>query len=76
MSVRQSKDQFDGKQIVLYSQSIGSDGKESRRSKTVSRLEDDGRKLVHRQYGLLADGGERLVMELVMIKRSESPPKK
>jgi hypothetical protein len=76
MSVRRSKDQFDGKQIVLYSQTLGSEGKDSRRSKTISRLEDDGRKLVHRQYGLLADGGERLVMELVMIKLSDSPPKK
>ena len=50
MSVRQSKDRFDGNQIVLYSRSIGTEGRQSRQSKTVSRLEDNGRKLVHRQY--------------------------
>ena len=68
MSVRQSRDRFDGRQIVLYSRSLDDDGKEARRSKTVSRLEDDGRKLVHRQYALGPGGEERLVMELVMIK--------
>jgi len=68
MSVRQSQDRFDGKQIVLYSRSLDADANEARRSKTVSRLEDEGRKLVHRQYALGPDGEERLVMELVMIK--------
>src|SRR5262249_18569562 len=40
MSVRQSRDKFDGESIVLYNRSLEPDGKESRRSKTVSRLED------------------------------------
>jgi hypothetical protein len=70
MSVRRSHDPFEGKQIVLYSRSLDGDGKEARRSKTVSRLEDGGRKLVHRQYALGPGGEERLVMELVMIKES------
>ncbi len=68
MSVRQSRDRFDGKQVVLYSRSLDADGNEARRSKTVSRLEDDGRKLVHRQYALGPAGEARLVMELVMTK--------
>jgi hypothetical protein len=77
MSVRQSQDRFDGKQIVLYSRSIDTDGKASRRSKTVSRLEDDGRTLVHRQYALGPGGEERPVMELVMTKEGgAASPKK
>jgi hypothetical protein len=70
MSVRQSQDRFDGKQIVLYSRSLDTNGDGARRSKTVSRLENDGRKLVHRQYALGMGGEERLVMELVMIKEA------
>ena len=70
MSVRQSRDRFDGKQIILYSRSLEADGKESRRSKTVSRLEDGDRKLIHRQYALGADGQERLFMELTMTRRA------
>jgi Protein of unknown function (DUF1579) len=70
MSVRQSRDRFDGKQIILYSRSLEADGKESRRSKTVSRLEDGDRKLIHRQYALGTDGRERLFMELTMTRRT------
>jgi hypothetical protein len=73
MSVRRSRDPFDGHQIVLYSHSLD-DGKEARRSRTVSRLEDGGRKLVHRQYALGPGGEERLVMELVMIKEAVAGP--
>jgi hypothetical protein len=70
MSVRQSRDRFDGKQIILFSRSLEADGKESRRSKTVSRLEDGDRKLIHRQYALGSDGQERLFMELTMTRRA------
>jgi hypothetical protein len=76
MSVRQSRDRFDGQQIILYSQSLDADGGEARRSKTVTRLEDDGRKLVHRQYALEPGGQERLVMELVMTREEKAAPKK
>jgi len=69
MSVRQSRDRFDGTQIVLYSRSLDADEAQARRSKTVSRLEDGGRKLIHRQYALGPGGEERLVMELVMTRR-------
>src|SRR5262249_18817921 len=41
-SFRQSEERFDGKEIVLFSKSLGEDGKSGRRSRTVSRLEEDG----------------------------------
>ena len=43
MSARQSREPFDGEKIVLYSHSLDPAGKESRRSKTISLLEDNGR---------------------------------
>jgi hypothetical protein len=73
MSLRQSQEPFDGKQIVLYSRSLDLDRTERSRTKTVSLLEDDGRKLVHRQFALEPDGRERLMMELVMIKDKDAP---
>jgi Protein of unknown function (DUF1579) len=72
MSVRQSRDPFDGQQIILYSRSLEPDQKEARRSKTVSRLEDGDRKLIHRQYALGPEGQERLFMELTMTRRSRA----
>jgi hypothetical protein len=67
MSLRQAEDKFDGEQIVLFGKELS--GKEGRRSKTVTRLEDGGKKIVHRQYTVSADGAERLVMELVLTKK-------
>lgn len=67
MSLRQSEEKFDGGQIVLFGKEIT--GKPGRRSKTVTRLEDDGRKIVHRQYAVEAGADDRLVMELVMTKK-------
>jgi hypothetical protein len=69
MSLRKSRDSFDGAQIVLYSESLGADAKESRRSKTVSKIEGGDKKIVHRQYSLGPGGEERLVMELVLTRR-------
>lgn len=68
MSFRQGEEAFDGEQIVLFGKDLG--GKEGRRSKTVTRLEDDGRKIVHRQYAVSPDAPDRLVMELVMTKKA------
>lgn len=76
MSVRQSQDRFDGDRIVLYSRSLDAAGNDARRSKTVSRLEDEGRKLVHRQYALGPGGEERLMMELVMTREAGPGPTK
>jgi hypothetical protein len=71
MSLRRSKDKFDGTEIVLYSRSL--DDTEGRQSRTVTRLEEGGKKIVHRQYSPTPDGKERLVMELVM---TPAPPVK
>ena len=71
-SIRQSEDVFDGKQIVLFSRSLETEQKEPAhgRSKTVTQPEDGGRKIVHRQYSLGAAAEERLVMELVLTRKS------
>ncbi len=69
MSVRQSREPFDGTKVVLYSLNLDPQAKTMRRSKTVSLLEDEGRKLVHCQYSLSSAGEERLVMELIMTRR-------
>jgi hypothetical protein len=69
MSLRQAREPFDGERIVLFSRSLEPDGREARRSRTETRIEDGDRTIVHRQYGLLPDGGERLVMELRMTRK-------
>jgi Protein of unknown function (DUF1579) len=71
MSLRQSPDKFTGEEIALLSKSLD-DGGRDRRSRTVSRLEDDGRKIVHRQYTAGPDGQERLVMELVLTRKPDA----
>jgi hypothetical protein len=69
MSARQSREPFSGDRIVLYGISLDPQAKETRRSKTVSRLDDEGRKLIHRQFALGSGGEERLMMELIMTRR-------
>jgi len=68
VSVRKSKDKFEGNEIVLYSRSLD-DAIDRRASRTVTRLEDAGAKIVHRQYTPGQDGKERLVMELVLTRK-------
>ncbi len=75
MSLRQSKTAFDGDQIVLFSRSPAEEGKAGRQSKTVTKLEEDGNKIVHRQYNIAQDGQERLVMELVLTRKAAAPSK-
>src|SRR5579871_397911 len=75
MSFRQAKEKFNGEEIVMFSESLG-DAKETRRSRTNTKLEDNGNKIVHRQFSLAADGSERLVMELVMTRRASAAPGK
>src|SRR5262249_39997173 len=72
MSMRQSQDKFNGEEIVLYSGSLNADGKDARRTRTVTRLEEGGRKIVHRQYFIAPDGKERLFMELLMTRKAEA----
>jgi hypothetical protein len=74
MSFRQSKGKFSGKEIVLYSRSLEGD-KEARRSRTVTRLDDNDRKIVHRQYNAGPDGQERLLMELLLTRKARRSDK-
>jgi hypothetical protein len=73
MSMRQSRDPFDGKQIVLFSKSLDDDGKGKGPppSRTTSRLDEGGRKIVHRQFTSSADGSERVIMELEMTRKGD-----
>ncbi len=67
MSFRQAQDKFDGKQIVLFGKGLGDE--KQRESKTVTVLEDNAQKIVHRQYGAGPDGQKRLVMELILTRK-------
>jgi Protein of unknown function (DUF1579) len=71
MSFRQSQDKFDGEQIVLFGRSLGGDAKGPSPSRTVTRLEDGGRKIVHRQFAIDAEGNERPVMELILTRKTQ-----
>jgi hypothetical protein len=75
MSFRQSEEKFDGRQIALVGKELGAAGKEGRQSRTVTRLEDDGKKIVHRQTAIEAGAPERLVMELVLTRKPPGPGK-
>ncbi len=68
MSIRHSQDPFDGKQIVLFSHALD-DTPNPRRSRTVSRLDDGGKTLMHQQFAINPDGTERLMMELVLSRK-------
>ena len=80
MSLRQSRAPFDGKEIVLFSRTLDEEGKGQGQgpapSRTVSRIEAGGSKIVHRQFSVAPDGKERLVMELVMTRKAGPQPAK
>ncbi len=69
ISARQSREPFDGARIVLYSLTLDPQEKEPRRSRTISEVEDDGRKISHRQFNFGSGGEERLIMELIMTRK-------
>jgi Protein of unknown function (DUF1579) len=75
MSFRRSREPFDGKQIVLFSRSLDDEGQGQGLppSRTVSRIEDDGRKIIHRQLNAGTDGKERMIMELIMTRKGAVP---
>ena len=77
MSLRQSRAPFDGKEIVLFSRSLDDEstgqGQGPPPSRTVSRIEANGLKIVHRQFNAGPDGKERLIMELVMTRKGGPP---
>ena len=55
-------------------QPIAQPGREGRAaSRTNTRLEDEGRKIVHRQVTIAPDGKERLVMEMILTRKAGSP---
>lgn len=70
MSIRRSKEPFDGTKIVLYGVSLEPIPARPETSKTISRLEDDGKRLIHTQYTVAPDGAERVIMDLVMTRRA------
>jgi hypothetical protein len=74
MSLRQSQEPFNGKEIVLHSRSIEKDARGARTSRTITRMEANGDRIVHRQYTVSADGQERLIMELNMSRKSKPAP--
>jgi hypothetical protein len=74
MSLRQSQEPFNGKEIVLHSRSIEKDARGARTSRTITRMEAIGDRIVHRQYTVSADGQERLIMELNMSRKSKPAP--
>jgi len=67
VSVRQSREPFDGHEIVLHSVPMG-EAAEARVSRTSTHLEADG-SIVHRQVSVQPDGSERPVMELKLQRR-------
>jgi Protein of unknown function (DUF1579) len=75
MSLRRSREPFDGRQVVLFSQSLDEKDRNPGPppSRTVSRIEDDGRKIVHRQFNTGPDGQQRLIMELIMTRKGDVP---
>jgi hypothetical protein len=75
MSLRASREPFSGAEIVLYSAVLGENAPALPRSRTISKLEDGDRRLVHRQYTTTPEGKGRLVMELIMTRRTGGPAK-
>jgi hypothetical protein len=74
ISLRQSQEPFNDKEIVLHSRTIEKDARSSRTSRTVTRMEANGDRIVHRQYTVSPTGEERLIMELNMIRKGKSTP--
>ena len=70
MSIRQSREPFNGKEIVLFSLSLNDDGKGVPPSRTISRIEDQNRRIIHRQFTNGSDGKEGVVMELIMTRKA------
>ena len=74
MSLRQSQEPFNGKEILLQSRSIEKEASGAHVSRTVSRMEARSDRITHRQYTVGAEGQERLIMELNMTRKRKSAP--
>jgi hypothetical protein len=68
MSIRRSRESFDGTKIVLHGVSLDPNTPDPRPSRTVSTLKEGDGVLTHQQFGINPDGTERLVMELVLTR--------
>jgi len=68
-SIRQSREPFDGKQIILYSVDLSGSHGQEHSSRTVTTLEDGGKKLIHRQFNATPDGKERVLSELILTRK-------
>ncbi len=71
MSIRQSRDLFDGNQIIMSSLPVAGSVREARPSRNVTHLEDNGRKIVHQQYAINPDNSERVMLELILTKKGQ-----
>ncbi len=71
MSIRQGKEPFDGEQIILFSAPLANGVREARPSRDVTHLADNGRKIIHQQYAINPDHTERLMLELIMTRKSQ-----
>jgi hypothetical protein len=69
MSIRQSKEPFDGSEIILASVPMANGVRETRPSRSTTRLADGGRKIIHQQSAINPDKTERLMMELILIRK-------
>jgi len=73
MSIRQSRGPFDGSQIIMFSLPLVNGVREARPSRNTTRLVNGGQKIIHQQYAINPDNTERLMMELILTKRSLHP---
>jgi hypothetical protein len=68
MSIRQSDDTFDGKNIVLWSTALDPDDP-GRKTVARAHLEEDGHVLLHRHFLIDDRGQERMIIEVWMTRK-------
>jgi hypothetical protein len=71
MSIRRSREPFDGTRIAMFSAPLDPKAPDPWASRTESVLKDGDTVLTHRQFTINADGTERLIMELVMTRAAK-----
>jgi hypothetical protein len=71
MSFRQGQEKFNGEEIILFGKSLDGAVKGTGRSRTNTRLEADGARIIHRQFTIDAEGKERLIMELILTRKQQ-----
>ena len=72
MSIRQSKEPFDGSEIIMSSLPLANGVREARPSRNQTRLVDDGKKIIHQQFAINPDNTERLIFELILTKKTNN----